>query len=53
MTMYQADADLCPWCGTTVSHDYTLSRPGVAPTAFFSCDSDACDYVRWVEAPVG
>lgn len=53
MSMYHADADLCPWCGTTVSYDYTLETLASPPTAYFSCDRGGCEYWRAVEGPVG
>lgn len=52
MTMYLADRDLCPWCGTTVSYDYTITTLA-GTTAYFTCDFDRCDYWRAVDDPVG
>lgn len=52
MSMYLADRDLCPRCGTTVSYDITIETlAGV--TAYFSCDYVNCEYWRAVEGPVG
>lgn len=53
MTMYLADRDLCPRCGSTVSYDYTIQSYGNPDVAYFTCDYANCEYWRAVEAPEG